>query len=156
MFCCSATCIFIAQFKTGYHGSTKFIKNYSNGIIGSGGAIAMIYSSVLMSGDIRFAFNRAQFGGAFFSLYSTITASVVVEFAHNCARYNDENFASEHPILACNTNIVFYNNSANAHGGGLVIRRSKISISGVVNFTGNRAYKGGGLVSQESNIFRRK
>ena len=137
MFCCSATCISIAQFKIGYHGSTKFIKNYSNGIIGSGGAIAMIYSSVLISRDIRFAFNIAQFGGAFFSFYSTISASVIVEFAHNCARYNDENFASENLILACNTNIVFYNNSANVHGGGLVLRKSNISINGVVNFTGN-------------------
>ena len=71
---------------------------------------------------------------------------------HNCVQFGSEGFATAHNALENKTNIVFENNTADSHGGGWATFWSRITITGTVNFTSNRAYRGGGLFCGSSVV----
>ena len=177
--CCSVmrikNKIFLMHFKTGYKGSSKFINNnaewdggaiaiennsslqicssifYSNTANHYGGAIVVIKSTAFLFGDIKFAGNKANTGGAMASWYSTVITGLSKTLPHNCAQFGSETFAAAHN-LENKTNMIFQNNTADSRGGGWHSVLGHITITGIVNFTCNRAYRGGGLASRNSVV----
>ena len=178
--CCSVICmknsIYMTQFRTGYNGSSKFINNnakwsggaiviennshlqikssifFDNRAYFSGGAIEVTKSTAFLYGDIKFAGNKAKIGGALLSWNSTIITGLCKSLHHNCAQFGSETFAAAHNALENKTNIIFDNNTADSRGGGWSSFRSHITITGSVNFTSNRAYRGGALLIHKSAV----
>ena len=179
--CCSVMCIknniYITQFKIGHNGSSKFINNnakwtggaiaiennsslqicssifFNNSADDYGGAIDVTESSAVLFGEIRFTGNKADEGGALLSWNSTVITGLNKTLHHNCVQFGSgEGFAAAHIALENKTNIVFENNIADTRGGGWATYLSLISITGTVNFTSNRAYRGGGLFCDNSVV----
>ena len=172
---CIRNNINITEFETGCNRSTKFINNnakmrggaiaiknnsclqicniiFFNNSADFGGAIDVTESTVFLFGDIKFAGNKENIGGALFSWYSTIITGQTKPLHHNCAQFGSETFAAAHNALENKTNIIFQNNTASLRGGGWLSFLSHITITGTVNFTSNRAYRGGGLASHSSFV----
>ena len=118
-----------------------------------GGAIDMVKSTAFLFGDIKFSGNKAlNVGGALLSFNSTIITGLSKSLPHNCAQFGSEIFAAAYNALENKTNIIFQNNTADSRGGGWMSFSSYITITGSVNFTSNRAYRGGGLSSFNSVV----
>ena len=176
---CSIICkknkTFITQFKLGYNGTSKFINNnaewggaidiennsslqicssifFNNSAYEYGGAIDVVQSSAVLFGEIRFECNKANDGGALASWESTIITGLSKRLPHKCAKFRGEMFAVAYNALKKKTTIAFHNNTADSHGGGWRIFYGCITITGTVNFTSNRAYRGGGLASHKSVV----
>ena len=177
---CSVICkkakMFITQLKKCYNGSSKFINNnaecsggaiaiennsslqicnrsfFNNSAYDYGGAIVTTSSAVLF-GEIRFECNKANKGGALLSWKSTIITGLSKQWPRNCAQqFRGEILAVAYHAFKNKTTIVFHNNTADSHGGGWAMFFSFITITGIVNFTSNRAYRGGGLASHTSIV----
>ena len=154
--CCSVICImnkiYITQFNISYDGSYKFIIFFNNNADSFGGAITVVKSTAIFFGDINFSRNKVYPGGALTSWDSTVITGLSKPLPHNCAQFGIETFAAANNTLENKTNIIFKNNTADSHGGGWYSVSSNITITGTVNFTSNRAYRGGGLASHNSAV----
>ena len=114
----------------------------------------MTESSAVLFGEIRFTGNKADEGGALLSWNSTVNTGLNKTLHHNSVQFGSEGFAAAHNALEnkTNTGIVFENNTADSRGGGWATFWSRITITGTVNFTSNRAYRGGGLFCSNSVV----
>ncbi len=129
-------------------GNGTFINNTANY---SGGAGHCIHNSyLLLEGEYTLLENEANFGGAFSVNEGQATVSGKNCFVQNRAVYGGAIFAKESKsIVLVGENAIISNTARSigygGYGEGIHAVRTKIVISGVLNFTNNSALYGGGL-----------
>ncbi len=105
---------------------------------------------MVFNGKHTLAGNVATFGGAVWVEESMLNFTGNTDFVSNEATYGGAIYADEGSELVLSATSTFNSNAAKpngygGYGGGIHVIRSKLTLSGLQNFTNNSAKYGGGL-----------
>ena len=122
---------------------------------GAGGAISIVESDLLVSGNVIFAFNRAIRGGAIFLNGSkTLFTGKVVTFANNAADFGGGIYSYSSTLISEARQMHFIGNGPAKLGAGICSvsgQKLKISSATFTNNTTIRKYCGGAMFVENEN-----
>ena len=139
------------------------LQDTADTIVQEGGALTVVMSKVFFAGTGTLISNYANYGGAIHASESEMYVNGQLMVANNTANYTGGGIYLHVSGIIClkNSSVVLLNNIATDKGGGLHAISSSIKVYGnfaynhtsveviylgsLLNFTGNKAKKGGGL-----------
>ena len=113
-----------------------------------------VFNASLVVSNITLANGTSTSGGAIAALGSNVTLSQTAFMGNTATFDGGALFVARESMLACDGDIVFFNNSATNHGGPVrASERSRATWTGGVSFTANSAGVGGAVdVSSGSSV----
>ncbi len=128
-----------------------------------GGAVAAYNSTLVFSGRNIFQYNHADLGGGVFAKGSHLVFSGFTAFIGNDAEFGGGGVTAINScmhysellltVLPYDPNVYIYVRNTAGIGGGLLLVNSSMTLGkDTLNFTANKAEKGGGIYSRSSKV----